>query len=251
MLIGDGQACKADAASLLSPESISKHAELFNPDAISAVDDASLASMHHSDTVYLAAADVDGNGCSFVNSLADRFGSMIIPANTGLVLHCRGSWFKLDPLHPNSIQPNRRPYNTIIPALVTNAESDALEMVFGVMGGLMQPQGHLQVLLNMLMFGMDEQAALDAPRACISVNPVNKPDLFRQNAAMNVNLEQGIGNHVALGLGARGYRVVRVAGRQRSMFGRGQVIKANQGHDKQRIYSAGSDPRGDGSAVPM
>lgn len=249
--IGDSQECRASAMALLSPESISSHAELFNQESISAIDYHSLASIRHSDTVYLAATDADGNGCSFVNSLADRFGSMIIPAKTGLVLHCRGSWFKLDPKHPNSIQPGRRPYNTIIPALITSAGGDALEMVFGVMGGLMQPQGHLQVLLNMLMFGMDEQVALDAPRVCISTESGNRLDLLEEKTALVVNLEQGIDVNVASNLEAMGYQIATTDGQNRSLFGRGQVIRVIHRDEQSRTYAAGSDMRGDGLAAPM
>jgi gamma-glutamyltranspeptidase / glutathione hydrolase len=114
------------------------------------------------DTTYLCAVDAEGNGCSFINSLYRAFGSGIVAEGTGVCLHNRGNSFRLEPGHPNAIAPGKRPMHTLIPGLVTR-EGD-LWAVFGVMGAAMQPQGHAQLLVNLLDYGMDPQEAADHPR---------------------------------------------------------------------------------------
>jgi len=114
------------------------------------------------DTTYLCAVDAEGNGCSFINSLYRGFGSGIVAEGTGVCLHNRGLSFRLDPDHPNAIAPGKRPMHTIIPGLVTR--DGALWAVFGVMGAAMQPQGHAQLLINLLDYGMDPQQAVEHPR---------------------------------------------------------------------------------------
>src|SRR5919202_1526128 len=123
---------------------------------------ASVASDLGSETTYLCAVDAAGNGCSFINSLYNRFGSGIVAGGTGVCLHNRGRSFRLLSGHPNALAPGKRPVHTIIPGLATR--EGALWAVFGVMGALMQPQGHAQLLINLLDHGMSPQDAVDHPR---------------------------------------------------------------------------------------
>jgi gamma-glutamyltranspeptidase/glutathione hydrolase len=115
-----------------------------------------------SDTVYFAVVDEQGMAVSFINSLYDDFGSGIVTAKTGIVLHNRGKGFVCDPKHPNCIAPGKRPMHTLVPAMVLKAGKP--HMVFGVMGAHFQPMGHAYIMTNMFHYGMDPQAAIDTPR---------------------------------------------------------------------------------------
>lgn len=201
------------------------------------------------DTVYFSVTDKAGNGISFINSIYSSFGSGIIPAGCGFTLQNRGANFQLGPSdHPNIYGPRKRPYHTIIPALVTkgNDQDRQLLYVYGVMGGFMQPQGHVQVLMNMEVFGMDPQQALDAPRVCIGAGMPEGGDVFDKT----VYLEEGISQATVDGLQKLGHKIA-VLSRFHSLFGRGQVIGCRRDEEGKRwVYSAGSDPRGDGCAMP-
>lgn len=250
--ITDPDRTKLDPKALLSEEYLAERAQLFDTERAGVVLEHG-APFKTSDTIYLAVTDNDGNACSFVNSVADVFGSRIVPAGVGFVLQSRGSGFHLHPAdHPNVYAPGKRPYNTIIPAMVTNSFDDSLHTVFGVMGGAMQPQGHVQVLLNMIRFGMDPQAALDAPRICIGVSLPGKATDPTKQVDHTVYLEEGIPQDVATRLMNMGYDVLTVSGAGRALFGRGQVIQVHQDPvGGERVYSAGSDMRGDGAAAPL
>ncbi|KAL4997256.1 nucleophile aminohydrolase [Aspergillus recurvatus] len=231
---------------LLSPSYLAERARLFNPSAASDILDHGSPAHNHCDTVYFAVTDSAGNGISFINSNYAGFGSGIIPKGCGFTLQNRGANFSLSANHPNVLAPGKRPYHTIIPAMITNVSDGSLHSVYGVMGGFMQPQGHVQVLLNMLAFGYHPQAALDAPRICIAAG---NPEIGKQ-LDRTVYVEEGISEGAVEGLRKLGHQVKVLKGWERGMFGRGQIIRCH--HDGGKlVYSAGSDLRGDGMAVPM
>ncbi|KAG8003217.1 Glutathione hydrolase 2, partial [Nibea albiflora] len=156
-----------------------------------------------SDTVYFCVIDSQGNACSFVNSTYMGFGSGLVPKGCGFSLQNRGASFTLCRDHVNCVAGGKRPYHTIIPALLTDSATESqkprLLAALGVMGAFMQPQGHVQVLLNMMEFGMNPQRALDAPRVYVHYDP--KTDQWL------VNLEEGVGEEVAEELRRRGHKV--------------------------------------------
>lgn len=211
--------------------------------------------MNSCDTVYFSVADKHGNAASFVNSNYHGFGTGIIPRGCGFTLQSRGANFSLQRDHPNALAPGKRPYHTIIPAMATNPADGTLSLVFGVMGGFMQPQGHVQLLMNMLIFGMNPQQALDAPRICIgSTGQFSSGERGGENKSKEriVYVEEGFDPQVLDQLRDRGHEIEVVRGWDREMFGRGQIIRALPVNNdrSRRMYSAGSDFRADGMAVP-
>ncbi|KAJ5646303.1 hypothetical protein N7490_002675 [Penicillium lividum] len=228
---------------LIARDYLAERAKLFSPDSVAELLDHGSPAHNHCDTVYFAVTDREGNGISFINSNYAGFGTSIIPAGCGFTLQNRGANFSLQAGHPNVLAPNKRPYHTIIPALITNVEDGSLNSVYGVMGGFMQPQGHVQVLLNMLAFGYHPQAALDSPRICVKAPTSEDHD-------RTVCVEEGISEEAIEGLRRLGHKIEVLKGWERSMFGRGQIIRLHY-DDDQLVYSAGSDPRGDGMAFPL
>jgi gamma-glutamyltranspeptidase / glutathione hydrolase len=203
-----------------------------------------------SGTVYLSVVDKFGNACSFINSNYWGFGTGIVPKGFGFTLQNRGHNFSLDPNHPNALEPRKRPYHTIIPAMVTKlpspirrgdggeVEGESLYASYGVMGGFMQPQGHVQVLSALVDDELDPQSALDLPRICIDV----------EETGGRVALEEGIPANVVSDLEKMGHPVYSVSGFDRSRFGRGQVILRDP---ETGVLCAGSDPRADGCAMAL
>ena len=183
-----------------------------------------------SETVYLTVADAEGNMVSFINSNYDYFGSGIVVPGTGFVLHNRGAGFTLTPGLPNTVAPGKRPFHTLIPGFVTQTVNgrEQAYMSFGLMGGGVQAQGHVQFLLNYFVFGMDLQAAIDAPR-------------FRHYDGLRVALETPITDAVRDSLKALGHVLID---QPPVAFGGAQaIVRLPKG------YAAASDPRKDGMAV--
>jgi gamma-glutamyltranspeptidase/glutathione hydrolase len=178
------------------------------------------------DTIYMTVADRDGNVISLIQSIFESFGAGIAAGDLGFVLHNRGTLFSLRAGHPNLLAPGKRPFHTLVPAMVLKDGRPWLS--FGVMGGDMQPQGHVQVLLNLIDFGMNVQEAGEAPR-------------FR-HSANGLALESNISAEARFGLSRRGHRLVSSVG----AFGGFQGILFDHARG---VMMAGSDPRKDGLAV--
>jgi gamma-glutamyltranspeptidase/glutathione hydrolase len=178
------------------------------------------------DTIYLTVADRHGNVVSLIQSIYESFGSGIVAGDTGIVLHNRGSQFSLDASHPNVLAPRKRPFHTLVPAMVMKDGKPWLS--FGVMGGDMQPQGHVQVLLNLIEFGMNVQEAGEAPR-------------FRHTGG-GLALESAITPEARFHLDSRGHRLINSIG----VFGGFQGILIDP---KTGVMMGGSDPRKDGLAI--
>ena len=191
-----------------------------------------------SDTVYLCAVDGDGNACSFINSNYEGFGSCIVPRECGFSLQNRGAGFALEPGHPNVLEGGKRPYHTIMPAMLTRPDG-ALFAAFGVMGGWNQPQGHAQVAINLVDRGMDPQAAIDEPRFSMYADPPNG----------EIWVEDGIPVETISALAQLGHPVRPASGALRSgAVGKGQIIARDP---QTGVLWAGSDPRSDGCAIGL
>lgn len=227
--VGDADHLDMPAEAMLTDEFIAERRSHLNPNVAQERVDPGPARTK-SETIYLTVADAEGNMVSFINSIYDYFGSGVVVPGTGFALHNRGAGFTLTPGFPNTVAPGKRPFHTLIPGFVTrtvNGQEQAY-MSFGLMGGGVQAQGHVQFLLNHFVFGMDVQAAIDAPR-------------FRHYNGLRVALEAPIGDSVRASLANMGHVVID---QPPIVFGGAQaIIRLPKG------YAAGSDPRKDGMAV--
>lgn len=231
--VADPRVSKVPVAELLSKDYAARRRQLIDP-ARAAADVTRGAPVAGSDTVYFCVVDGRGNACSFINSNYMGFGTGIVPKGWGFTLQNRGHNFSLDPGHPNALAPHKRPYHTIIPGMMTR-DDGSLYAPFGVMGGFMQPQGHVQVVVGLVDDGAAPQAVLDRPRFCIE--PID--------GAVKLALEDGVLPATVQELRARGHDVVDgVSGFDRALFGRGQIIR----RERDGRLVAGTDPRADGSA---
>ncbi len=227
--VGDADHLDMPASRMLSDEFIAERRSHLDPArAQSRVDPGPLRTQ--SETIYLTVADAEGNMVSFINSIYDYFGSGVVVPGTGFALHNRGAGFTLTPDRPNTVAPGKRPFHTLIPAFVTQVVDgrEQAYMSFGLMGGGVQAQGHVQFLLNHLVFGMDVQQSIDAAR-------------FRHYDGMRVALEAPIGDAVRAALTAMGH--VMIDAPPVAFGGAQAIIRLPRG------YAAGSDPRKDGMAV--
>ncbi len=191
------------------------------------------------DTIYMTVVDRDFNSVSLIQSNFHGFGSHHVPGDLGFALQNRGCLFALDPDHANRLEPRKRPFHTIIPGFVTRDGKPWLS--FGVMGGDMQAQGHVQVLCNMIDFGMDVQEAGDAPRFRHfgSSEPTGQA---AEPGGGSVALESAIPEEVRRVLEAKGHRLARATG----SFGGYQAIRIDL---ERGVLIGGSDPRKDGCAM--
>jgi len=178
------------------------------------------------DTIYLTVVDKDRNACSFINSLYFPFGSGLVGARSGVCLQNRGAGFRVQPGHPNNVEPRKRPMHTIIPGICM--QDGRVKYSYGVMGGGYQPVGHTHVLTNMIDYGMDPQEALDSPRA------------FHMGGVLDI--ERGLPQSVMDGLAAKGHQVQR----PEMPWGGGQIIAFDWDNG---TLIGGSDPRKDGCAL--
>ena len=228
--IADPAFSKVPVTELLSKEYAAKRRALIDPNK--ALDSPPPGQINvGSDTTYFTVVDKAGNAVSFINSLFDAFGSGVVAGDTGIVLQNRGSSFSLDPTHPNHLEPGKRPFHTIIPAMVF--KDNKLFMSFGVMGGGIQPQGHVQVLVNLIDLGMGLQQALDAPR-------------YRYMSGKEVLLEDEIPATVIDRLIALGHVRASPPGLLRQSMGGAQAIMIDPLNG---TLMGASDPRKDGLAI--
>lgn len=222
--VGDPERVPIPTQELLSKDYASTRRKLIGHEAL----DPESGYPVSSDTVYLCAADSDGMMVSFVQSSFDGFGSHVVVPSTGIVLQNRGSAFSLDPHHPNFLEPNKRPFHTIIPGFLTKDGSPIGP--FGVMGGHMQPQGHVQMVVNTIDYKMDPQTSLDQPR------------WFWSKERSTVH-EPAVDPLILDALRERGHEA-RIW-QELDFVGRGQIIwRLPSG-----AYIGGSDHRSDGQAV--
>ena len=228
--VADPKFAKVPTDQMLSKANAKARAALINPAKANCnVQPSSFSGLtegNGGDTIYLSVIDKDGNIVSFIQSLYSAFGSGLVAPGTGIMLHNRGALFQVDPRHPNVIAPRKRPFHTLIPGMVLLENRPFFS--FGVMGADNQPQGHVQVLINLLDFAMDVQQAGESPR-------------FR-HAGEEVLLESAFGPEVRAALTQLGHRVA-------SGFGawggyQGIMIDPQTG-----VLFGGSDPRKDGLAA--
>lgn len=223
--IADPEYMSISPSKFLSEEYAQTHASQINPKQ--AMRSIPAPFQPGDDTVYLTAADKDGMSVSFINSLFYGFGSGVVDPQTGIAFQNRGAGFSLIKGHPNQYLPKKRPFHTIIPAMITSPENELL-FSFGVMGGHHQPQGQTQVFLNLILHEMDPQEAINCPR------------FHHDQIANTVAFEEPIGIRTRSELRKRGHVILDSVG---TNFGGGQIIQRDLSTG---CYIGGSDPRKDG-----
>ena len=211
---------------LLSKEYLASRRDLIDPQKAAVAAEPGLPS--GADTVYLTAIDKEGNAASFINSIFHPFGAKIVGGETGILLQNRGAGFTLESGHLNEYAPQKRPFHTIIPGMVL--KDGRLYLSYGLMGGPMQPQGHVQFLMSHLDFGLTIQEAIDVPR-------------FNHLSGLEVRLEHGTPLKIMEELEKMGHKIIPSPG---TFFGGAQAILVDPSTG---TFFGGSDPRKDGAAL--
>lgn len=230
--VADPKFAKVPVAELLSKQYAAARARLIDPEKAKCDVEHGQPLPPTGDTIYLSVVDRAGNIASLIQSVYLSFGSGVAVEGFGFHLHNRGGLFEFDPEHPNALAPGKRPFHTIIPALM---EKDSVRIGFGIMGGLNQAQAHAQFVSNVVDHGMNIQAALEAPR------------FTKLNfSGCDVMIESRVPPAVREALTERGHRL-EVQGDYSGWMGGGQAVMRD---GKNRRNYAGSSPRKDGAAIP-
>ncbi len=222
--IADPEKAAVPTEELLSKEYAAKRRALIGKEALIPEH----GNPFEGDTSYLCTADSEGMMVSFILSTFASFGSGVIVPGTGIALQNRGSGFSMDQDHPNCLEPEKRPYHTIIPGFLT--KDDQPVGPFGLMGGHMQPQGHLQVVVKMVDYGLDPQDSLDAPR-------------WYWGDGRYIQVEPTVNDRIVQGLRKRGHEVY--VDTDIDFVGGGQIINRLPNG----VYVGGTESRKDGSVV--
>ena len=228
--VADPAVSQVPLTGLLSKDYAARRRALIQPDRSAKIMAPGVP--EHKDTVYLTVVDRQGNAVSFINSLFHGFGSGLVVPGTGICLQNRGACFVLEPGHPNALAGRKRPYHTIIPAMALR--DGRLWLSYGVMGGYMQPQGHLQVMVNMIDYRLAPQAALDAPRFRVD-----------ERGGPRVYIENGVPTDTRQALASLGHDL-QVEPDFAPGMGSGDIIAIDPDTG---VLSGASDPRKDGMAV--
>lgn len=228
---------KIPVTELLSKEYAAKRRALISNSR--AADDYPAGEIEHGNTTYLTVADKEGNMISLIQSIYDGFGSGMCPDGLGFVLQNRGQMFNVqDPDHFNYLEPKKRPFHTIIPAFITK---DGVPYIsFGLMGGAMQPQGHAQIVINLIDFGMNLQEAGDAPR--MRHTGSSQPTGSRMKDGGTLNLETGFSPETLRALSILGHSIQHSVG----AYGGYQAIMWDSSN---KVYIGASESRKDGQAA--
>jgi len=235
--VGDPRFSTIPVPSMLDKEHAAQRAKLIDPSrakcAVTPSEFKTVTQTSGGDTIYLSAIDRDGNIISLIQSnyASLSFGSGLVPPGSGFALQNRGALFSLEPNHPNTLEPRKRPLHTIIPAFM---EKDDVRIGFGIMGGWNQAQAHAQFVANIADYGMNIQEAIEAGR-------------FTKGSfdGCDVRLEALIPEEVRETLIQKGHEV-EVIPRRSSSFGRGQAVQSNP----DGVHYGASEPRADGAAIP-
>jgi gamma-glutamyltranspeptidase/glutathione hydrolase len=231
---GDPRFAKVPVRGLLSAEYARDRAVLIDPERANCTPASGKPAK--SDTTYLAAVDKEGNIASMIQSNYDYFGSGVVVEGMGFPLHNRGALFALDEGDPDALAPRKRPFHTIIPAFMERGD---IHIGFGIMGGSNQPLAHAQFVSNLVDYGMNIQAALEAPRFTI-------PDTGTRAIGCTILIESRVAGEIVRELEKKGHQL-RVRKEYSAAMGRGQAVLRDSGR---HVNFGASDPRADGAAEP-